>query len=100
MPPEIWSARFGSPGTGDPASGAPSAQTGAFRKEGEYWTAGYGGKTSRLKDSKGLGDPAHLLRHPSVEFHVLDLAGGDASQGDGDATKQSPHRLPRAAQGL
>ena len=46
-----------------------------FRKEGEYWTVGYGGNAFRLKDTKGLGYLAHLLRHPAAEFHVLDLAG-------------------------
>src|SRR5216683_3204959 len=45
-----------------------------FRKEGEYWTLGHGDKSFRLKDTKGLGYLAHLLRHPGVEFHVLDLA--------------------------
>ena len=47
-----------------------------LRKEGEYWTVGYGAKTFRLKDTKGLGYLAHLLRHPATEFHVLDLVGG------------------------
>jgi len=50
-----------------------------FRKEGEYWTVGLGRNASRLKDTKGLGYLAHLLRHPVTEFHVLDLAGGIAA---------------------
>jgi hypothetical protein len=33
----------------------------------------YGGKTSRLKDSKGLRYIGHLLRNPGNEIHVLDL---------------------------
>ena len=57
-----------------------TAQKGIFRKEGEYWTVGYGGKSFRLKDTKGLGYLAHLLRHPAAEFHVLDLVGGIAGQ--------------------
>jgi hypothetical protein len=65
-------ARFG-----DRATGSRSSVNGIFRKEGEYWTVGYGGKSVRLKDSKGLGYLAHLLRHPGVEFHVLDLAGSE-----------------------
>jgi len=99
MPPETWSAQSRSSGTGDPP-GAPSAQTGVFRKEGEFWTVGYGGKSFRLKDSKGLGYLAHLLRHPAAEFHVLDLAGGIAGQGDDDETSQSAHGLPRGAADL
>jgi tetratricopeptide (TPR) repeat protein len=71
-----------------------------FRKEGEYWTIGYGGKSFRLKDSKGLGYLAHLLRHPSVEFHVLDLAGGIAGRRDDNETGQSAHGLPRGDENL
>jgi tetratricopeptide (TPR) repeat protein len=66
-----------------------------FRKEGEYWTVGRGGKSFRLKDTKGLGYLAHLLRHPAVEFHVLDLAGGIGSQSDDDETS-----LPRGEEDL
>src|SRR5712692_7308735 len=71
-----------------------------FRKEGEYWTVGRGGKVFRLKDTKGLGYLAHLLRHPSVEFHVLDLAGGIAGRRDDDADGQSEQGLPRGAEDL
>src|ERR1700674_4840582 len=71
-----------------------------FRKEGEYWAIGYGRKSSRLKDTKGLGSLAHLLRHPGVEFHVLDLAGGIASQREKDEASQSMHGLPRGAEDL
>jgi len=66
-----------------------------FRKEGEYWTISYGGKSFRLKDSKGLGYLAHLLRHPSAEFHVLDLAGGIAGRHDDNETGESARGLPR-----
>ena len=44
-----------------------------FRREGEYWTVGYGGVTRRLKDMKGLGYIAHLIAHPGHRIHVLDL---------------------------
>ena len=74
-----------------------TAQKGIFRKEGEYWTVGYGGKSFRLKDTKGLGYLAHLLRHPAAEFHVLDLVGGIAGQHeDENETSQSAHGLSRA----
>src|SRR3984893_2169535 len=66
-----------------------------FRKEGEYWTVGRGGNAFRLKDAKGLGYLAHLLRHPATEFHVLDLAGGVAGQREDDETNRSVHGLPR-----
>src|SRR5712671_3231262 len=70
------------------------------RKEGEYWTVGRGGQVFRLKNTKGLGYLAHLLRHPAAEFHVLDLAGGVAGQRDDDETNQFMHRLPRREQDL
>ncbi len=102
MARETWSARSGSAGIVDlgPTAGAGQNEKGVFRKEGEYWTVGYGGKTFRLKDTKGLGYLAHLLRHPSVEFHVLDLAGGIASQREEDETIASAHGLPRGAEDL
>jgi AAA ATPase-like protein len=66
-----------------------------FRKEGEYWAIGYARKSFRLKDTKGLGYLAHLLRHPAAEFHVLDLVSGIAGQRDDDKTNQSVQALPR-----
>src|ERR1700736_3652683 len=100
MPREIRSATSSSAGSGDQATGSRSSENGIFRKEGEFWTVGYGGKAFRLKDSKGLGYVAHLLRHPGTEFHVLDLAGGIACQRDDDETGQSPRGLPHGAEDL
>src|SRR5712691_10504303 len=73
---------------------ASSPEQAIFRKEGEYWTVGRGGKVFRLKNTKGLGYLAHLLRHPAVEFHVLDLAGGIVGQINGDAIRQSALGFP------
>src|ERR1700739_2218303 len=95
MPSETGSARLGSGGTGDPPPSVRSAQKGVFHKEGEYWVVGYGGNSFRLKDTKGFGYLAHLLRHPATEFHVLDLVGGIASQREEDETSQSVQGLPR-----
>src|SRR5437773_10503920 len=100
MARETQSARPGSAGVGDAAPRVRVLQKGVFRKEGEYWTVGYGGKSFRLKDTKGLGYIAHLLRHPAVEFHVLDLAGGIAGQSDEDETSQSTYGLPHGAEDL
>ena len=100
MPSETDSARPGSVDAGDPGPSVRVAQTGVFRKEGEYWTVGYGGKSFRLKDTKGLGYVAHLLRYPAAEFHVLDLVGGIGSQRDDDEAGQSPHDLPRGDEDL
>ena len=77
-----------------------SARTGVFRREGEYWAVGYVENAFRLKDTRGLGYVAHLLRHPAVEFHVLDLFGGIASRRDEDESSRSVQRLPRGAEDL
>jgi eukaryotic-like serine/threonine-protein kinase len=100
MAPETRSARRGSARSGDQGSSTrPAQKKGIFTREGEYWTVGYDGKSFRLKDSKGLGYLAHLLRHPATEFHVLDLAGGIASEGNEDEAGQA-HNLPRADEDL
>ena len=98
MPPET--RRTGSTAVGDARPTVPSVHKGVFRKEGEYWTVGYGRNSFRLKDSKGLGYLAHLLRHPAVEFHVLDLAGGMAGRRDDDETGLSAQGLSRGDEDL
>jgi hypothetical protein len=75
MPRGTRSAQPGSAGGGGAVSSVRVAHKGTFRKEGEYWSIGYGGKALRLKDTKGLRYLAHLLRHPQDEFHVLDGKG-------------------------
>ena len=99
MPQETRNARSAAAGA-DQALSRRSAQDGVFRKEGEYWAVGYGGKSFRLKDTKGLGYLAHLLRHPGVEFHVLDLVGGIAGQHDDDEINQLAQGLPRGDENL
>lgn len=56
----------------EPQSGGPHN---SFVKEGEYWTVTYEGRSSRVKDTKGIRYVAHLLANPGRELHVLDLAG-------------------------
>src|SRR5215469_4657878 len=61
----------------------PGAARNLFRREGEYWTIAYRGEVFRLKDVKGLGYLAYLLRYPAQDFHVLDLSGlggGEAAE--------------------
>ena len=84
MAPETRRARYDSAGTSNLGSRVGYGKQGVFRKEGEYWTVGYCGNAFPLKDTRGLGYLAHLLRHPAVEFHVLDLFGGIASQREED----------------
>jgi hypothetical protein len=44
-----------------------------LRREGQYWTIAYGGRTARLHDLRGLHYIADLLASPGREFHALDL---------------------------
>ena len=50
-----------------------SKVTGAFRREGEFWTISYLATTFRLKDAKGLRYIAYLLARPGQRIHVHDL---------------------------
>src|SRR6202166_932936 len=100
MTRETRSGRPGSAGLGDAGRSIRVARKGVFRKDGEYWTVGHRGNSFRLKDSKGLGYLAHLLRHPTGEFHVLDLVGGIAGHREGDETSQSVQSLPRGNEDL
>ncbi len=61
-----------------------------FEKEGDFWTIAFEGKTLRLKDAKGLGYLARLLRNPGCELHVLDLAAPlSCDLGGGGAAAQT-----------
>jgi tetratricopeptide (TPR) repeat protein len=44
-----------------------------FRREGDYWTVEFDGRTVRLRDLKGMRYLSRLLAAPGREFHVLDL---------------------------
>jgi AAA ATPase domain len=92
MPRETRNVTSPPAGFGDRAIGFRSSEIGIFRKEGEYWTVGYGNTAFRLKDTKGFAYLAHLLHHPGTEFHVLDLVGGMAAGGREDEPKR---RTPR-----
>lgn len=94
------SARSGSNRTGGNPPVGRAPQRALFRQEGEFWTVGYDQHAFRLKNSKGLGYLAHLLRHPSVEFHVLDLAGGFASRREQDEGDHEAPGLPKGGEDL
>lgn len=60
-----------------------------FRREGDYWTVAFGGQVVRMRDAKGLGYLARLLRSPHHEFHVLDLLAGDAPRANATAREDA-----------
>src|ERR1700720_2438357 len=101
MAPDSGSARSRSSATGHTRPTAVSPATkGVFRKEGEFWSIGSSEKAFRLKDSKGLGYLAHLLRHPGTEFHVLDLVGGIGGNREHDEPDPEARSLPRGDEAL
>jgi tetratricopeptide (TPR) repeat protein len=57
----------------------------AFRREGDYWSVAFEGRTVRVRDLKGMHYLARLLADPGREFHVMDLvaleSGGNAPVG-------------------
>ncbi len=60
---------------------APNTDEAGFRKEGEYWTITFAGRTCRVRDAKGLAYVALLLRHPGKPMHateVVHLGNGGA----------------------
>jgi tetratricopeptide (TPR) repeat protein len=60
------------------ASATPEANV--FRREGEYWSVVFEGRTVRVHDLKGFRYLTQLLAHPGREFHVLDLVAAETGQ--------------------
>ena len=68
------------------AVGAP-AETNVFRREGDYWSVVFAGRTVRVRDLKGMRYLSLLLAHPGRELHVLDLVAAESGRrmASGDA---------------
>jgi hypothetical protein len=62
---------------------AAEGRSGAFTREGEYWTIAFAGAPFRLKDSKGMRHIARLLATPGAEHHAADLVAGAPGAGGG-----------------
>ena len=67
-----------------------------FRREGDYWTIAYDGKTARLKDAKGFHYIAYLLGHPGQEIRALDLVTRIGGGGEETVEKASAEDLARS----
>jgi tetratricopeptide (TPR) repeat protein len=82
------------------ATARPATDAYVFRREGDYWSVVFKGRTVRVRDLKGMRYLARLLAHPGREFHVLDLVaaetGEQAPPGDAgqmlDAQAKSAYR--------
>jgi tetratricopeptide (TPR) repeat protein len=57
-----------------------TTETNVFRREGDYWSVVFAGRTVRVRDLKGMRYLAQLLIHPGREFHVLDLVAAETGQ--------------------
>jgi tetratricopeptide (TPR) repeat protein len=57
-----------------------TTETNVFRREGDYWSVVFEGRTVRVRDIKGMRYLALLLAHPGREFHVLDLVAAETGQ--------------------
>jgi tetratricopeptide (TPR) repeat protein len=66
--------RIGDTGGTAQAAEVSHRTTAVFRREGEYWTVGFGPDTFRARDSKGMRHLARLLAVPGREIHALELA--------------------------
>jgi hypothetical protein len=62
----------------EPPSAASVADA-VFRREGQYWTIAFGGRTARLRELRGMQYIADLLGSPGREFHALDLLSAHTS---------------------
>jgi hypothetical protein len=51
----------------------PAPDRNAFRREGDYWSVAFEGRTVRVRDLKGMHYLARLLAEPEREFHAMDL---------------------------
>jgi tetratricopeptide (TPR) repeat protein len=57
-----------------------TTHTNLFRREGDYWSVVFEGRTVRVRDLKGMRYLAQLLAHPGREFHVLELVAAETGQ--------------------
>src|ERR671915_517066 len=76
----------------------PAAALSTFRREGDYWSLGFEGRTVRVRDLKGIRYLARLLAHPGREFHVLDLVAAETGR-PAQADSGRPAGVSRAAFG-
>ena len=78
-----------SAGTGAQTEGS-AAGTSLFRREGDYWSVVFEGRTVRVRDLKGIRYLARLLAAPDRDFHVLDLVAFESGAAEGDKKTGTP----------
>ena len=75
----------------------PVAEPSVFRREGDYWSLVFDGRTVHVRDLKGMRYLAHLLAQPGREFHVLDLVAAESGM---PATEESGQAIGVAHAGF
>jgi len=76
----------------------PVTSLNVFRREGDYWSVIFEGRTVRVRDLKGMRYLARLLADPGREYHVLDLVAAETGSGAQVDSSQAAG-LPRSALG-
>jgi hypothetical protein len=66
--------------TADDAGPPAATDLTVFRREGDYWSVVFDGRTVRVRDLKGVRYLARLLADPGREFHVLDLVAAESGR--------------------
>ena len=83
---------------GDGTDEPPAPDLNVFRREDDYWSLEFEGRTVRVRDLKGMHYLARLLAHPGREFHALDLVAAE-SVGVARSESSLTAELPRTALG-
>jgi hypothetical protein len=63
------------------AAAQPREAENVIRREGDYWSVAFDGRTVRFRDLKGIRYLARLLASPGRELHVLDLVAAESQSG-------------------
>jgi tetratricopeptide (TPR) repeat protein len=75
----------------------PAAEVSVSRREGDYWSLMFEGRTVHVRDLKGMRYLARLFAHPGREFYVLDLVAAESPGNTFEGTGRAV--LSRAALG-
>ncbi len=87
--------RLGVPSS--PTSGPAASADNRFERRDGEWALTYGGTACRLREAKGLGYLAVLLRYPGRDLHVSDLAlEADQAEGSGSPPPRDGARTTAA----
>ena len=70
----------------------PVTDVSVFRREGDYWSVVFEGRTVRVRDLKGIRYLARLLTDAGREFHVLDLVAAERGQASGAESDRAARR--------